>query len=236
MGGLLVYYGLDLLVATGLPWIFVSHYREDHEGKAFLSTLISNHQKFRLHWYSIEKKALPHAKSIRDKIRESAALFVMLSKEMQTNGFTRSWVGYEVGIAEERNIPIVVIECAECKPVEVPVPGATAYLARTHRLKSSDTPPWSKLADTAAIPEPTPEQKSTGSIWIDLLAALAQGFQQIYDPTFLSQTTCSNAECKAPFACYPTVFYTQIPCPVCRTRTGNPAMTILQAIHADDVA
>ena len=77
----------------------------------------------------------PHAKTLLEAIKGSSALFVLLSKPMEKE-FTRSWVGYEVGLAAALNKNVWVFEPISSSNdfIDVLVPYLTGYIQYPEKL------------------------------------------------------------------------------------------------------
>ncbi len=174
--------------------VFMSHSKDDQNGRDFFDKLFSS-TEHRAFWYSWEGPKPPHAKSIRDAIEGSASVFVILSKPME-KPYTRSWVGYEVGIASGLNKNVWVFEPAWIKPdfVDVPVPFLTGYIQYPQKIDKKTIFPYISLVESAgtAIPK-DPDPKSL--------------------PLF-KLVTCPNKDCRAQY--YRFVFGGNYKCPVCR--------------------
>lgn len=188
--------------------IFVSHSREDSEGRLYFDKLFaSSHHK--LYWYSWEGPRPPHALTLRKAIAQSASVFVVLSPEMDKPQ-TRSWVGYEVGIASGLNKNVWVFEKAGAwtQPVDVPVPFVSGYVQRFEQLPARQIFPFAQLADGAGISIP--------GRW-PLTPAQNAPFSSTDDPASNAErrdVECPYPDCRAAYAAY--LYQTGFNCPVCR--------------------
>jgi hypothetical protein len=204
--------------------VFVSHSQHDAEGQLFLHNVFNQPtSKFRPLFYSVEGPKPPHAESIRSQIRSSVALFVLLSSPMTKSDYTRSWIGFEVGIAAERNLPVVVIEPDVNPAVNLPVPGTTHYIRRPKTAASIGVPLWRTVAETACQPQEREELPYTGKLGPDILAGLANMFMDGVDGTGeFHRTTCHNDGCRSSFWVPMSLYtYGRFPCPVCRNDTAS---------------
>lgn len=174
--------------------VFMSHSKEDNDGRAFFDKLFSSFQH-EAYWYSWEGPTPPHTKTLLEAIRASSSMFVLLSKPMERK-FTRSWVGYEVGLAVALNKNVWVFEPTH-KPrdfIDVPVPYLTGYIEYPERLDTKNMFPFANVVRDAGVSIP-----------------------QDPDPTSLPQflsSFCAYQDCKAPF--YRYVLQKHWRCPVCR--------------------
>ena len=90
-----------------------------------------------------EKIKLPAFETIRNAIRNSQALFLLIGKELVSAQalhdssweHTQNWIAYEIGIACEREIDVWVI-CDDVK-LNFPVPYLNNYLTQSLRHKNS---------------------------------------------------------------------------------------------------
>ena len=136
------------------PPVFVSHSQDDKEGQLFIHHLLAREgAEVRPIFYSADKPTAPHADPIRSAIRKATAVWVLLSPPMVERSHTRAWVGYEVGIACERGIPVVVIEPAATR-VDLPVPGSTVYLQRPPLIGDATGREWTELIRNAGKLKP----------------------------------------------------------------------------------
>jgi hypothetical protein len=90
-----------------------------------------------------EKVDLPAWQTIRNAIRESQALFLLIGKKLvkaqslhdPTWEHTQNWIAYEIGVACERGMDVWVI-CDDVK-INFPVPYLNNYLTVSLRNKQS---------------------------------------------------------------------------------------------------
>ena len=135
---------------------------------------------------------------------------------------TRAWVGYEVGIASERNLPVVVIE-PEAKRVELPVPGATVYLQRPKTAVAATGTEWRVLCETGGDLKPHEWEESDGTFWGGILTFLGNAALSSGDSTGAFYSVgCENAHCRARFFA-PQSLHTakRHPCPSCRLEVAH---------------
>lgn len=172
----------------------MSHSKDDKKGCSFFDKLFSSYQH-EAYWYSWEGPKPPHAKTLLEAIKGSSALFVLLSKPMEKE-FTRSWVGYEVGLAAALNKNVWVFEPISSSNdfIDVPVPYLTGYIQYPEKLDKKKIFPYADIVSTAGAVIPKDPDLTTL-------------------PHFLSNF-CPYENCKAPF--YRYVHHKNWRCPVCR--------------------
>jgi hypothetical protein len=204
-------------------WIFVCHSRRDDEGRLFLHDLLSlAHSQFRPDFYSLDHPVAPHAEPVRDRIRRASALFVLLSAHMLKIPHTRSWVGYEVGIAAELNLPVVVFEPKDSH-VDLPVPGATHYLQRPASAAGLLGGAWKVVVETACHLEPTERMEFTEKWSDNILAFLYNASTGDLDSTgAFHRATCRYTDCRSRFYVPEELYQSEsFPCPCCRTEVQS---------------
>ena len=200
--------------------VFVSHSNDDKEGQLFLNMVFSlPSSNFKPYFYAAMGRKTPHAESLRTHIRESAALFLLLSRNM-LRPRTLQWVGYEVGIAAERGLPIVVIEPKDDAPIQIPVPGTTHYALRPRQAEDLDRTFWTAVARTACI-DPPFESKSVGT---GIFSMISDALTAISEKTFSVEgrfqlSNCNNSHCESAFFTPKAMHDEEFFCPVCRTPT-----------------
>jgi len=179
--------------------VFISHSKDDNISQNFFDKLFRsvNHKAF---WYSWEGPTPPHAETLIKAINNSASLFVVLSKSME-KPHTRSWIGYEVGIASALNKNVWVFE-PENEFYNVPVPYVTGYFQFPKLLEKLKTYPFYNLVETAGTE-------------INLLGKpqIRPGFIEFIN---LYNTRCSHKDCKASYYVEDKQKSITIKCPVCR--------------------
>jgi hypothetical protein len=201
--------------------VFVSHSRLDKSGTDFLRVVFdSEGSGFRPLFYSYLARNPPHAPHLLAQISSSPSLIVLLSPDIGNSTYTRSWVGFEVGIAAQCHIPIIVIEPEGRPPVELPIPGANIYLRRPKTLdKIYPGDLWDGLARTGGA-APVSEgivRKGPFSDHIGKLHAQYNAGVGPKGPSFVK--ACSDERCHAQFLAWPLLRPREFfPCPVCRTR------------------
>lgn len=221
-------------MSTGSPQkVFVSHSKDDLEGQHFIQSVFDlEESRFRPVFYTIIGVKPPHAQSLRDHIRSSKALFVLLSKEMETP-WTRSWVGFEVGIAMQQGIPIVGVEPEHLIPVRVPVPGVTHYTIRPRRPIGLTKTFWSAVARTACIePQRPPKQPSEG-FWgplFDFMEFITEN--EFAVEGLFQRSTCRHDDCKGEFFTPKEVHDSKFYCPVCRRLTWGLTVQLMDLADA----
>ncbi len=152
---------------------------------------------------------------------------------MVESPFTRAWVGYEVGIASQLNLPVVVIE-PEANSVSLPVPGATVYLQRPDSANEAVGGAWSTLVNTGGDLKPYAWEEGDGTFWGGVLTFLANASHSSGDSSgnFYS-VECESGTCKARFFAPNDLHRNKRhPCPSCRAEVAHfnvRAMEYLQA-------
>lgn len=206
-------------MADKRPPVFISHSQEDKEGQLFIHHLLAREgAEFRPVFYSADKPRAPHADPIRLAIREARAVWVLLSPPMVERSHTRAWVGYEVGIACERGIPVVVIEPATT-PVDLPVPGATVYLQRPALIGDATGQEWVELIRTGGKLEPYKWEEPETEKWGDkILTFLGNAALSSGDSTgAFYNVRCDFEGCRAGFFASASLHRSKRhPCPSCR--------------------
>jgi hypothetical protein len=122
--------------------VFISHTQKDVEfcdifGRTCTKVGI---RAFRSEFEEIK---LPAWQTIRDAIRSSCALFLLVGKELvkaqasrdPSWAHTQNWIAYEIGVACERGIDVWVI-CDDVK-INFPVPYLNNYLTVSLRNRNS---------------------------------------------------------------------------------------------------
>jgi hypothetical protein len=118
--------------------IFISHSAKDKELVAFLSkAFASTKVKAVFEEFEAIGKAPPNAQQIANHIRESNAVFVLLSRNVEELKHTRDWVAYEGGVATatalQTNKDIWVLEpLGETEGISVVIPHFRHYVCFDH--------------------------------------------------------------------------------------------------------
>jgi hypothetical protein len=130
---------------------------------------------------------------------------------------TRSWVGYEVGVASDLDRPIVVIEPAG-RPVDLPVPGATVYLQRPPAVGAAKGQEWDVLLATAGNLRPYKVGEMPGG-WQGVVSFLGEMFRMGKDESGAYESVqCRYQHCRSGFFVPESLYHlSRLPCPVCRT-------------------
>ncbi len=122
--------------------VFVSHTQKDVEFCDIFDRAIAR-VGIRAFRSEFEKIELPAWKTIRDSIRSSCALFLLVGKELvnaqalhdHSWEHTQNWIAYEIGVACQSEIDVWVI-CDDTK-INFPVPYLNNYLTVSLRNKQS---------------------------------------------------------------------------------------------------
>jgi len=213
---------------TESPWVFVSHSRFDDEGRLFIHDLFRG-SKFHPDFYPLENPGPPHALPIRDRVARAASLFLVLSPPMVEKPHTRAWVGYEVGIAADRGIPVVVIE-PEGTVVDLHVPGATHYIRRPHGVLDGLSPAWKHIAASAGDlvdSEPASGADAVGEKILEFLYNVANADKD--SSGLFTRVRCDHADCRTPFY-VPDGLYgaARIPCPSRRRTVASLRVKLVE--------
>jgi hypothetical protein len=186
-----------------LARVFVSHSKDDSEGRAFFDKLFAS-VPHGLYWYSWEGPKPPHAETLRIAVANSASVFVVLSEEMDKPQ-TRSWVGYEVGLASALRKNVWVFERVDSSPVGVPVPYVTGYVHRFGELPLKDVFPFNQIAETAGGTVPGVGSSRPRGV---------PGGTEPGTSATVRVTICPYPDCLARYAAY--LYNSETYCPVCR--------------------
>jgi hypothetical protein len=217
--------------------VFVSHSKDDLEGQHFIQSVFDlEESRFRPTFYTIIGVKPPHAQSLRDHIRGSKALFVLLSKKME-GSWTRSWVGFEVGIAMQQGIPIIAVELENSTPVGVPVPGVTHYATRSERPRALAGTFWSAVARTACIEPPKVPRQPREGFWgpvFDFMEFISEN-EFAVEGRF-QKSTCKHDDCKAEFFTPKDLHDSKFYCPVCRRLTWGLTVQLMELAESASAA
>jgi hypothetical protein len=210
--------------------LFVSHAADDNEGRLFLHDVFSRDDSgWRPVFYSVEGPKAPHAKSILDHLEAAGGLIVLLSAALAARSWTRSWVGFEVGVAAKRGLPILVVEPPQGN-VGFPVPGVTHYARRLSKATAVGTTFWAKVARTDFLPvadEPWDAQgESFGTRALAFFYNLNLKTHSV-EGSF-TQFHCSHSGCLASYFVEDSLLYSPIQCPSCRKGTATPYVQLQQ--------
>jgi len=156
---------------------------------------------------------------IRDAIRDSGALFVVLSSNLSSSAYTQNWVAFEVGVAAALQRPVWVFEELGGH-VPFPIPYLTDYMP----YDLGD--PNLRALVTGAAAAYNLEKQRQGIISGGLLGGLLQGAPGMLVGAALGALTnapkgpqgasliCYHLDCKTRFNLY--VDLREFPCPACR--------------------
>jgi hypothetical protein len=203
---------------ANVPHVFVSHSQRDDSGTSFLRAVFdSEGSLYRPLYYSFLPRKPPHAPNLLSQISASPSLIVLLSPDVGNSAYTRSWVGFEVGVAAKCHIPIIVIESEESPGVEIPIPGANIYLRRPEVLtKIHPEDLWDGLARTGGASSIV-DGVVRGGPFSEHLAKLHTEHNTGVGPRGPSfRRACSNEDCHSQFLVWPIPYKGRFPCPVCR--------------------
>lgn len=124
-------------------------------GRTFFDRLFAS-AGVRANWYPYTGgPTFPHSKGIREAIATASSLFVVLSKPMVDLPHVRSWVSFEAGLAVGLGRPVWVFEPID-EQIEIPVPGAFAYLQRPLQTSTLRTFPYETIIGSAGTRFPDP--------------------------------------------------------------------------------
>jgi hypothetical protein len=209
--------------------IFVSHSRTDVEGQAFLGHVYNlPGSVYRPVFYSVLGPVAPHAKSILEHLQGAAALVVLLSQDMAERDHTRAWVGFEVGIAAHRAIPVVVVEPVDGAPFNLPIPGVTHYIRRPKTADRISKTAWADIARQSYAPVEDEPWDATGE------TAGTRFMAWLYNLSLTTRSvggrftifSCTNGECRARYFVENVLLNDVFHCPSCRRETMTPMVGI----------
>ncbi|MGA2712450.1 MAG: TIR domain-containing protein [Bryobacteraceae bacterium] len=211
--------------------IFVSHSSKDEASRTLLSkAFASTNVRAIFEEFDAIEKGPADAARIRDNIRQSNAVFVVLGKNVETLQHTRDWVCHEVGIAAETNKDIWVLEpITEANDLSVVIPQFRHYVCfnpadehwqgyLTAIIASYDDSHFLKAMSGGAVAGAAlaPEEEVWGGIALGafsgmLLAALNSSTRP---PGTLFR--CPNPKCFSVYSVHLCANWLR--CPVCNSR------------------
>ena len=178
--------------------VFISHSKHDRNGRRFFDSVFASTSNIS-YWYSFVGPKPPHAASLLKAISDASSVFVVLSKPMGERHYTRSWVGYEAGVAVSLKKNVIVFERFD-EFVNLPVPGASAYIQRPSSVKDLEIQnsfPFWDLCDNGGE-SITLSRRSPPSMYTN------------------GEVTCPNVDCKARYSLILWHNVEKWHCPVCR--------------------
>lgn len=122
--------------------VFVSHTQKDVEFCDIFDRACAR-VGIRAYRSEFEKLDLPAWQTIRDAIRKSQVLFLLIGKELVKSqtlydpswSYTQNWIAFEIGVACERNTDVWVL-CDDAG-INFPVPYLSNYLPRSIRNRKA---------------------------------------------------------------------------------------------------
>lgn len=178
-------------------------------------------------FYSVEGPKAPHAKSILEHIDSAGGLVVLLSHLLVARPWTRSWVGFEVGAAARKNLPVLVVEPPKGF-VDFPVPGVTHYARRGTTATAIGDTFWAKVARTDFLPVEDKPWDATGEGFWTRGAAFFYNLAlktRSVEGSF-TQFQCSEETCRASYFVEDRLLYSPLHCPSCRKETATPIVQL----------
>ena len=108
--------------------IFISHSRKDKEIIAFFDSIFSGSKvkSVKVEFEKIKAEAIPSI-TIRKKIKQSKAAFVLLGPNVELTIYTRNWISFEIGLAAALGKPIWVFEPIQSN-IKFPIPYLNHYM------------------------------------------------------------------------------------------------------------
>ena len=207
--------------------LFVAHASDDVEGQLFLTQVFHlPGSAWRPVFYPVEGPQVPHANSILKHISKADGLVVLLSQVLAKRPWTRSWVGFEVGAAAQRNLPILVVEPLSGF-VDFPVPGVTHYARRPAKATALRETFWARVARTDFLPvEDEPLEPAEG-FW-DRAGAFFYnlGLKTRSVEGSFTRFRCSNSSCRASYFVEDGLLHSTFQCPSCRHETATPMIEL----------
>ncbi len=174
--------------------IFVSHSRNDHEGKDFINSLTGTGPgNVKAFYYSFEGETPPHSTRLKEEMVKSMSVFLLKSNSIN-NMWTASWINYEIGLAHGLGKNIWVLENPSNNNASFPIPYVTAYIQRPERLERRDVFPYRNIIDVAGMSSPKDISENGKE---------------------LTEFTCTNEKCKAKYFIWLIDDNKKFKCPVC---------------------
>jgi hypothetical protein len=106
--------------------IFISHSQHDQDLLDQLNRVFGN-SNISQYKASFEDQEEPVSESLRNEIRKSQAMFVVLGPHAQKREHTKIWIGWEAGIAAQLGKPIWILEDVNTQ-VQMPIPSFSDYI------------------------------------------------------------------------------------------------------------
>lgn len=213
--------------------LFVSHAGDDAEGQLFLTHVFNRADSvWRPLFYSVEGPRPPHATSLLRHLGVAEALVVLLSAEMASRPWTRSWIGFEVGVAAHRGLPVLVVEPASGF-VDYPVPGVTHYARRQAKATGIESSFWAKVARADFKPvEDEPWDASGEGLWTRGAAWFYNlGLKTRSVEGAFTQFRCPEDTCRASYFVEESMLASSLKCPSCRREVATPLVQLARDLE-----
>lgn len=106
--------------------IFISHSRHDEKLLEELDRVFgpAGVGQYRA---NITNQSPPVSEDLKEEIRQSIGVFVLLGPEAEARAHTKSWIAWEAGVAAQLEQPIWILEDVK-STVKMPIPSFTDYV------------------------------------------------------------------------------------------------------------
>lgn len=186
--------------------IFISHSKKDQDVKDEIANVFADtgtKQVF-MEYEKYSRGGKPNWQWIIDEIRKSKAVFVILTRNINSTPQTRNWVSFEIGVAATCDPPVPVCVFRE-EDVNFPVPYLSLYFPFRVFKQPHTTRISSKKPQNASIIE---FQKALQRLVKILILS---------DLSELSRAALAECEeCKNSFRYFGNML--NFPCPCCTTK------------------
>ena len=187
-----------------MPQIFVSHSSRDEKLRPWFDTIFAGANLNAVRFEFEDKSDYP-IEQIRFLIRNSDALFVLLTQEIFSSGtlHTGNWLSAEVGMAGGLNKPVWLFETME-EPISFPMPFIDHYLRLPFDDSERSDAMFGAVRNIVRSYATEDAQNLKGSIWLDA-----------------GHLVCLEPKCRARFQIYQSNGHFDR-CPVCCTSQRWP--------------
>ena len=188
--------------------IFVSHSRRDNELRPWFDTIFAGEPNVGAVRFEFEEKTDYPIEYIRFLIKNSDALFILLSGEIVSSGtlHTGNWMCGEVGMAGGLNKPVWLFETME-KPIPFPIPFIDHYMRLPFEDPAHTDAMFSAVRNIVKSYANKEEASLRHELWLDA-----------------GHISCNRPDCRARFQIYQSNQHFER-CPVCCTSRRWPFAT-----------
>lgn len=199
--------------------VFITHSRHDAPILSHIHQLVQEADVTPIFYRYDINLAMTAWEEILRAIRNSQALFVMLSNNLSSSAHTQNWVGMEVGIACALGKPVWVFEELH-RQVSFPIPYLTDYIP--YDLSN----PHLRILISSAARAYNMQPQRAGMVGLGALGALLFGPVGLIGGAILGALVarpqqppyvnllCYHLDCKLRFRSY--VWLDEMECPACR--------------------